>query len=277
MKSIFFSLPAFLFLTLFSCEEVIEVDPGSAQAQIAVEGMIVNKTGESFVRLTRTAPYFSSDAPQPVTGASVTVADDHDHMIAFVETGDGRYLAPVNFEGVPGRTYSLTVGIDGRMLTAQSTMPDSLDVSNVRLEYIDDNNEEMQEGYYLYGTLNSDDPESNYFKSEVYVNGIRRQKSAQDLQVFDDRFFGGLGDVEGTFGHWTSDADDFLAKNDVLTIRLYALDKPAHDYLKALNDTPTQGGMYGRNPANVPSNIHGGVGLFHAAAYTTSEAVTVGE
>lgn len=242
---------------------------------MAVEGMIVNKAGESFVLLATTAPYFSADAPDPVGHASVTVTDNHNNIISFEETEDGRYMAPADFKGVPGRTYSLSVQVDGRLLTSQSTMPDSLEISNVRLEHIDEDNDYMQEGFYLYGTLNSDDPKSNYFKSEVYVNGIRRQKTAHDLQIFDDKLFGSLGDVEGTFGHWPSDTDNPLEQNDRLTIRLYALDKPAYDYLKALNDTPMQGGMYGRNPANVPSNIHGGVGIFHAAAYTTSEAVTV--
>lgn len=275
MKFTVFSSIALVLLTLFSCEEVIEVDPGTQQAQIAVEGMIVNKPGESFVLLTTTAPYFSADAPDPVAHASVTVIDNHSNTISFKETEDGRYIAPADFKGVPGHTYSLSVQVAGRLLTSQSTMPDSLEISNVHLEYIVEDNDYMQEGFYLYGTLNSEDPESNYFKSEVYVNGIRRQKTAHDLQIFDDRFYGGLGEVEGTFGHWASDADNPLEKNDTITIRLYALDKPAYDYLKALNDTPMQGGMYGRNPANVPSNIHGGVGIFHAAAYTTSVEVTV--
>ena len=275
MKSILFSSLGFLLLTFFSCQEVIEVDRERQQSQIAVEGLIVNKAGESFVLLTSTAPYFSAETPAPVTGASVTVADDHNHSVLFQETEDGRYIAPADFKGLPGYTYSLTIEFNGSVLTAQSKMADSLEVTNVRLEYIGEDHAHIQEGYYLYGTLNSDDPEPNYFKSEVYVNGVRRQETAHDLQVFDDRYFGGLGYVEGTFGHWTSDSDNALQKDDVITLRLYALDKPAHDYLRALKDTPSHGGMHGRNPANVPSNIRGGVGLFHAAAYTTSEEITL--
>lgn len=273
MKSKLFASIAFLFLTLASCEDVIEIQPGTQQALIAVEGVIVNKAGESFVLLSTTKPYFTTGSPAPVTHASVAVSDDQHNVISFGEAEPGRYIGPADFAGVPGRTYSLSVEVYGQVVTAQSTMPDSVEFSNVRLEYIGKNDVDKQEGHYLYGTLSSDDTESSYFKSEVYVNGIRRQKTAADLQIFDDRYFSGLGNIEGTFGHWTN--DDRLEKNDVINIRVYTLSKPAYDYLKALKDTPSQGGLYGRNPANVPSNIHGGLGLFQATAYTTSPDVTV--
>ncbi len=54
-----------------------------------------------------------------------------------------------------------------------------------------------------------------------------------------------------------------------------SLEQAAYHYKKALKETPSQGGMYGKNPANVPSNIIGGLGLFYAAPCTVSDGVVV--
>lgn len=276
MKTLFYLSISFLALVLLSCEEVITVNPGPEQSQIAVEGVILNKAGESYVKLSYTSPYFSGSTPMPVTNAFVSVKDDSNHVILFEERSAGYYLPPADFSGVPGTTYLLSVDHNGKMLTSQSTMPDSAQLKKLRIELVAENHPEKQKGYYLYATLHDLNPEENYFKSEHFVNGIRQQKTAKDLQIFDDRFFQGLGDVEAMFGHWRNEESDdtHLNKDDLVAVRLYTLDKAAFNYLKALKDTPSQGGLYGKNPANVPSNIMGGLGLFYSAAYTSSE-VTV--
>lgn len=273
MKNIFILSIGFLALTLLSCEEVITINPGPEQSQISVEGVIVNKAGESYVQLSNTTSYFSGSTPLPVTNAFVSVKDDSNQVILFEEVRAGYYQAPVDFRGIPGTTYFLSVNHNGTLLTSQSTMPDSAQLKKIRIELVEEDHQEKQKGYYLYATLHDLNPQENYFKSEHFINGVRQQKTAMDLQIFDDRFLQGLGDVEAMFGHWRNDESDdtHLQKGDLVIIRLYTLDKPAFNYLKALKDTPSQGGLYGRNPANVPSNIIGGLGLFYSAAYTSSE------
>ncbi|HYF67865.1 MAG TPA: DUF4249 family protein, partial [Ohtaekwangia sp.] len=60
-----------------------------------------------------------------------------------------------------------------------------------------------------------------------------------------------------------------------VSVKLYALSPEAFHYLKAMKSVPSQGGIYGKNPANLPGNLSGALGIFHATAYTISDSLIV--
>ena len=54
---------------------------------------------------------------------------------------------------------------------------------------------------------------------------------------------------------------------DVVTLKLISISEETYEYLQALSETPMQGGLFGKTPANVPSNIEGGLGWFQASSF----------
>lgn len=277
MKKIFNVIPVIIAALLVSCEEVVEIDSPSDQPQTVVDGTITNRKGESYVKVYQTSPYFSDVEGETITGAVVTVIDSDGLEVRFEEEDKGMYLCPAHFRGFPGKTYHLNIHFNGNAITAQSTMPDSAVLKNLRIVHVKDDNASQRKGYHLYGTLTDHANDINYFKAERYVNGTRQQKTAADLHVFDDQFFEGVQEVEGSLGFWGNKADDdyLLKTGDTVSIKLYALSPEAFHFFKALRSVPSQGGLYGKNPANLPGNLSGALGIFHATAYTISDSLIV--
>lgn len=72
------------------------------------------------------------------------------------------------------------------------------------------------------------------------------------------------------------DLDIFIGfqKGDVLQVSLLSLTREAYDFYAAMAAMVGQGGLFGRNPANLPTNIsNGAVGFFSASAVSTRSLV----
>ncbi len=262
---------------LSSCEEVVDITPNKADVRLVVEGLIVTEAGKSYVKLSETTPYFSSSFSKAKGGAKVIVKDNAGAEVSFIETAEGYYSSPADFEGKVGITYNLDVKVGGAQITATSTIQSPIEVEEIRVVYVEEGDPELRSGYYLYGKFHDEKNVQNYLRAEVYVNGVRQLMRADDIIVFDDRFFENQDDLEGQFGYWANDEDDTfkLKAGDEVSIRFYSMDYATYNFLKALSETPSQGGLFGKNPANVPSNVSGALGIFQASSYTTSETITV--
>lgn len=277
MKSILILFILSSAILLSSCEDVIDIAPNQADVQLVVEGLIVTEAGKSYVKLSETTPYFSTSFSQTKGGASVIVKDPSGAEVSFSETTQGFYTCPADFEGKVGRMYTLEIKVDDKNITATSAIQSPIQVSNIRIVYANESDPALQKGYYLYGMFSDEKNAKNYFRAEVYVNSIRKLRRADDIIVFDDRFFENQDNVEGQFGYWANDKDDTfkLKAGDEVSMRLYSIDYSTYNFLKALYETPSQGGLFGKNPANVPSNVNGALGIFQATTYTNSETIVV--
>jgi hypothetical protein len=262
---------------LSACEEVVHIKPNKADMQLVVEGLIVTDPGKSYVKLTETTPYFSSTFSKAKSGANVFVKDNSGHEVNFIETSEGLYSCPPDFEGKIGSSYILQIKIDGTEITANSTIQAPVKSVSARVVYINDSDPELRKGYYLYGIFSDEKNVKNYYRAEVFVNGVRQLRRANDIIVFDDRFFENQDNIEGQFGYWANNEDDVykLKAGDEVSLKLYSIDYSTYNFLKALSETPSQGGLFGKNPANVPSNVTGALGIFQASSYAASDKLTV--
>ncbi|MEQ8924263.1 MAG: DUF4249 domain-containing protein [Fulvivirga sp.] len=277
MKTTILTLLSIAILCLTSCEDVIEIKPSDIKSQYAVEGFVLDQLNESYIRLSQTTPYFSQPFSLPVSAARVLVFDDQNTSYEFIEGEKGIYKCPEGFKGIQGVTYSLNIEIGDHFISASSTMPKIIMIDSIRYEFIASGDPNFEEGYYLYGML-SDDPEvTNYFFSEVKVNGKKQIARAEDIIVFDDRFFDKSQNVEGQFWYWGNKDDDYHKINigDEVSLQLYSIDYDSYNFLKALSETSQHGGLFGKNPANVPSNIDGALGLFQASAVSLSKTIKI--
>lgn len=265
---------------LSSCTKVVDLKLNEPESKIAVEGMISNQVGGSYVKLAYTKGYLSSNTPETIIDAQVSVRDDEGNPTLFKASDEeGKYLPPAGFVGEVGKTYVLDVQYEGGSLSAESTMPDTVSGSNVYVVKADITNPYLEAGYHLMTTIKKYKTEDSYFKAEVFINGEKRMTTASDIVVFEDLMFGQNDELEVSLAFWpeTLEDDEKPQMGDVISLKLFSINKETFEYLRALSETPMQGGLFGKTPANVPSNIKGGLGWFQASSFGSPKHTLVME
>ncbi len=270
MKNQFIILLTFLIAFLSSCTKVIDLELNEPESKIAVEGMISNQNGGSFVKLTYTKGYLATKASEYINDAQVSLRDNKGNLTLFTATDkQGMYLPPAGFIGEIGETYTLDVQYDKGTVSAQSLMRDTVFAKNVNMIKADISHPYLEAGYHLTATINKYQAEDSYYQAEVFVNGIKRMNTASDIVVFDDRLYEQNEELEVSIGYWSEELDreEKPQIGDVITVQFLRISEETYEYLRALAETPMQGGLFGRTPANVPSNIQGGLGWFQASSF----------
>lgn len=255
MKAIQFKptvLGALLLLTLIftACSKVIDVDLNSADPQYVVEGAVTKGETVHRIAITRTLN-FDEVGPFPaVNNAVVTISDDagNSEVLTLVEPG---IYATANLLGVEGRIYTITVSVDGKVFTAQSTMP-------VQVPYT-----ELTVFPVVFGsdTINTLIPQrvdpagiANYYQFNTYQNGER----LEGIQIQDDEFTDGQEQLQPLFlGEFET--------GDTAKVTMFCIDKPVFKYFFSL-DASNSGNSSA--PANPVSNF-GKVCLGYFSARTS--------
>ena len=79
--------------TLFSCEDVVQIDVTPGPTQLVVDGWLTNEPGPQRIKLTNSAAYFDNSPAKPVLGATVTVGDEKGRIFSFKDLkNDGVYV-----------------------------------------------------------------------------------------------------------------------------------------------------------------------------------------
>jgi hypothetical protein len=280
MKNLSILLMSAFVVILSSCTKVVDLKLSEPESKIAVEGMISNQAGGSFVRLAYTKGYLSSDARETIVDAQVSVRDNEGKLTLFSASDQkGTYLPPAGFIGEAGKTYSLNVQYKGGHVSAQSTMSDTVSGSGVHMVKADITNPHLAAGYHLMATIKKYKAEDSYMKAEVFINGKKRMTTADDIVVFEDLLFEKNDELEGSLAFWEESMEEHKKPKvgDVVKLQLISINKETFEYLRALSETPTQGGLFGKTPANVPSNITGGLGWFQASSASLAGEIIVAE
>ncbi len=124
VNNILFFLLALIF---FSCTKEIDIKVPDYQQRLVVEG-VVEPNEKPYVLLTWTAPYFGNSAYTDyeqyfVKGAVVTVYDGVSvDTLKELFPGQGLYYQAMTMTGVTGRTYDLTVTINGKTWTSTTNL-----------------------------------------------------------------------------------------------------------------------------------------------------------
>ncbi len=251
------SLLAFAFT---SCEEVIEYELDTAETKLVIEGLITNQPGPYNIRLSNTKGYLDEGRTTGVNGALVIVSDNHGTTDTLKAIGDGLYQTS-KIQGTPGYTYFLKAIVSGKEYTAQSYMPTVSPIDSLTFEYKDSMHEE-DKGYHPYIHFGDPAGKGNYYRLNVFINGIL---APDELAVLTDELY------DGNYGH--ADMGFAIQKGDRVKIELHGIDKPAYDFWLALvNQQNTAGGPFESTPANAPGNIsNGAIGYFGASAVSAAE------
>lgn len=243
-------LVCFLFLTLTSCQDVIEVDLHEAPPRLVIEASInileSGSTINSFIKLTTTAPFFGNEIPV-VKDATIKIIDEEGTIFPFEHTENGKYdglFFPVN-----NMKYTLEILYKGEMYTGSTQFE-----RTVPLEYVEQRNDGGFSGKDIELKAYFTDPEGkgNYY----FFKGNSERGLVVD--VLSDEFFDG----NSIFGYYL--VED-LAPGDDVQFHLYGIDEEFYNYMFVLlQQTGGGGGPFETQPATVRGNI---INKTHPANY----------
>ena len=247
-----------------SCTKVVNINLNSSAPRLIIEGSISDQPASCSVMLSKSINFDEPNTFPLVRGASVLVSDDIGNKVTLFENNSGSYSAPA-FKGVPGRTYTLTVGTEGKTYTAVSTMPDPVVIDTI-----------MQDSFTMgfgrgtkvkFVRIQYDDPKGieNNYRFVEEINGKFSSIIYADNDILRDG-----NKVTQDIIH----IDPSLQTGDTVIIYLYTIDKPVFNYFEQLQQITQGYGGQAASPANPVSNItNGALGYFSANAIRSKSII----
>ena len=235
---------------LTSCQKVIQLDLSTTSPQLVIQGDIYDEPGPYAVKISKTIDFDKPNIYPPVTNATVTITDNTGKVDNLSQAADGTYVTST-LQGVIGRTYTLTVTIDGKTYTAISTMPEAVNIDTIYSKKSFFGNDKV----IVLDFVNPPTKE-NYYQVVHLVNG----KQIPGFSVFDNN----SNLVEKvSFSFMTTNITPELVAGDMIDVWLERIDKGVFEYFRTAN----RNGGRSTSPANPVSNIsNGALGYFSACS-----------
>ncbi|MCB0284482.1 MAG: DUF4249 domain-containing protein [Calditrichaeota bacterium] len=254
-------------LSMFSCEEVIDIDLNDADPKIVIEGTVTDQPGPYTVGITKTTDYYNPRDYPTIKEAQVSISDDSGFFERLTETTDGIYQTD-SLQGMPGRTYTLTVQVDGQTYTATSTMQPATEIDS--LFYRENEGgirPKDQKGYDLV-LMFIDTPGVEDFKRlKVY----RNHKLQDGYFLYNGRLSDG-NEIEYDRIHVDFEPDDFVY------VELLSIDEATYEYYSTLDNAIASSSgskIQTKVPANPKNNISGDALGYFGAFTVRSDSIVI--
>ncbi len=257
MRSYIFILLAII--SFVSCQKKIDLkfadtDPKPVfQCEINLDDTVHRLLITSSVGLNSAANF------EGISGASVTLNDNFGNFCVLAETSNGNYESPVFFLA-EGRTYTLSIDLNGETFTATSTMPYKVNFDDI--DFIPS----------LFGGDSirfivplRQDPAGvdNFYRFKVTINDTIDNA----IMIQDDALSDGLLQQQPLFGN------EMPSIGDTCEVSLLCIDENTYNYFFGLlSNSPGASAT----PANPKSNFSGDC-LGYFSAQTKQTLVEVAE
>ena len=240
--------------SLFSCQKVIQLDLNKMEEKNVIEGFITEGQLTHQVQITKTLSFDENKTYPTVDNALVVVTDNLGNTANFTLIAPGIYET-TSYLGVSGRTYTITVTIDGEVFTATSSMPNVTILDDIEITEIPFGPQSFKTPIPVYqDELNVE----NFYLFDASINGER----TGGISVRDDKSADGQINQQPLF--------QFVESTDTLRIIMHCIDKSAYKYLYSVD--ANTGSI--ASPANPDSNF-GNSCLGYFSARVTSEKTIV--
>jgi hypothetical protein len=246
-------------ISFTSCQKVIDLDLDTSSPQIVIEGVIYDHSGPFTVKISKSVSLDDGTNAFPaITGAMVVIGDNIGNSDTLKESSPGFYITST-LQGVPGRTYNLTVIAEGQIYIASSTMPYAVAISSISIENSNFGNEKQ-----IIVKFKDPADTTNYYRIVEFVNSEQQD----NFNVTNDNLNEGK---EISYSIMQQGIDnEKLETGDHITIWLEAIDNGIFEYFRQAG---REGGQ-SASPANPTSNINNGaLGFFNACSVTEKSIV----
>jgi hypothetical protein len=179
--------------------------------------------------------------------------------------------------GQEGRSYRLRVQTEGRTLRAITTIPHAVALDSLWFRLAQQKPGDDSLGF-IWARLTDPDTIGNHYRwlaRRINAGADGRPKDngfvAPFFSVFEDRYANGLR-FDFNFNRGAvpySDADDdnneeagYFKRGDTVVVKFVSLDLASYRFYNSFQNNVAGGGDVFSNPANVKSNIEGGLGVW---------------
>ncbi len=258
----------------FSCEKVVSVDLNNASPHLVIEGVVSNQQGPYSVALSESGDYFQPSLYfAPVMGATVTIADNAGDLDTLRESTGGTYVSS-RLQGVPGRTYSLTVDAGGNFYNATSSMPEEVKIDSVyALQFREFDGDR---GYTLHVMFRDPPAPGNWYRIDLHTSTLPSDSiTGQRFILSSDKLTNGNeANMEIRVTRPGMRRVNTLI-GDTLSVYLYSIDKATYDFFNTVNIVlETDRSPTSLSPANPNTDLtNGALGYF--AAWSVDSSVIV--
>lgn len=179
--------------------------------------------------------------------------------------------------GVEGRTYSLTVLADGYTVTSSTKVPFGVALDSLWFKLADQRPGDDTLGF-LWATLADPDTAGNAYRWMTKrinqdANGDQKDGSfvAPLFSTFEDRYANGLtfdfAYNRGAVAYSGADDDNneeagYFKVGDTVVVKFSSIGLREHRFYDSFSNNVTSQGDLFSNPANVISNVNGGLGVW---------------
>lgn len=248
--SSYFSFVFAVSASLISCQKVIDIDLKSTEPRIVIQGSITDQEGSYSVEIHKTVNFNEVNDFPPVSGALVVISDDLENSEILTETSPGIYTGS-SLQGVPGRTYTLSVKVNDQEYKAVSTMPLPVEITDLKIRQSDFGPDKVVDV-----TFNDILDVDNYYRIIQIINGSQQP----EIDIYDDEFNNG---TEINYTLFTDREDVDLQKGDSIVVLLRSIDEPTFEFYRTAREALGSS----QSPANPNSNLsNGALGYFSAFA-----------
>jgi hypothetical protein len=239
---------------LVGCEKEIQLPLDPNQSLLVIDGSITDEFGPYYIKLSKSNSISEASNFLAVTGALVIVKDNLGQIDTLKHEKEGRYKTN-KLKGIYGNTYYLEVQVENKKYTANSTMPQKVELDSLRINPF---------------TLNT---EIRYSVIPVYTDPIQLGNSYRFIQKINDTldqtfhvFNDNLNNGKENQRPLRGGSDSLEVKlNDIIAVEMQCITRPTYLYYYTLYQQSGAGPGGGTTPSNPPSNIIGGaLGIFSA-------------
>lgn len=259
MKNIKNIITVFAFVfAIASCKEEIKLDFPASEKKLVVEAEITTEMDSSYVKLTMSADYYSTDPYPNVTNATVNV-----NGVNFGYVGNGMYKPTSPYIGEKGKTYNLNINNNGSIYKATAVLEPMFRIDSI-FQVFKPEQGFFKAGYSINYSGFDDRPKIKYTYFKLgYFDTIQQRDSLRQQRILfnsDQTPVGKLYDFELPFTR--------LQKGEESILIFRSIDKNMNDFIQAYN-TQTSGapGPFKVPPANLPTNIVGTGVIGYFATY----------
>jgi len=262
-----------------SCTEKIDIELDESYDRLVVEGIITNEKKAHEVYLSTSTDFFNPEPADRVSNATVIVSDGVQTDTLTESSTAGRYLTHPDFEGVPGRTYNLSIELQQpvsgeTVFTSSCKMPPYRAFDSINVVYKNRWEAWQVNAYTL------EPPTVDFYRFDIYKNGVHITDTINEPFVTDDVLFNGQYSYGVTVGFLQIEKPDEIVEiGDTITARVASI---TEEYFTFMFDVIDESGfnspLFEGPPANIRGNIsNNGIGFFAAMAVDYESTIYEGE
>lgn len=231
----------FVALSLWSCEEVVDVELEESDPRLVIEASLLwdieRQENIQFIKLTTTAPFFQEEIP-PAMGASVSLITQTGLEFIFEEVEPGIF----RHENIPSLLdveYELMVTYNNEIYTATEQL-----VQVPQLQFVEQEIGGFSGDEYEFKVYYNDPAEMENFYLFRYLN------EQISLQIYTDEFTDG----NQTFAFFN---DEDAEPGDMVGFQIQGISEGFYEYMFILRSQSgnSNGGPFQTQPSIVRGNI----------------------